>query len=60
MQISVGCEFRYEATWSTPAVMQVQPHQEAAQLLLHETWQLTPPITLHSFTDLYHNTSRAL
>jgi len=60
MQISVGCEFRYEATWSTPAVMQVQPHQEAAQLLLHETWELTPPLTLQSYTDLYHNTCQRM
>jgi transglutaminase-like putative cysteine protease len=60
MQIRVGCEFRYEATWSTPAVMQVQPHQEAGQLLLHETWQLMPSLTLHSFTDLYHNTCQRM
>ena len=60
MQIRVGCEFRYEGTWSTPAVMQVQPHQEAAQLPLYETWQLTPPLTLHSFTDLYHNTCQRM
>ena len=60
MQIRVGCEFRYEATWSTPAVMQVQPHQEVAQLLLHETWQFVPSLTLHSFTDLYHNTCQRM
>jgi transglutaminase-like putative cysteine protease len=60
MQIRVGCEFRYEATRSTPAVMQVQPHQEAGQLLLHETWQLMPSLTLHSFTDLYHNTCQRM
>jgi transglutaminase-like putative cysteine protease len=60
MQIRVGCEFRYEATGSTPAVMQVQPHQEATQLLFNETWQLTPPLALHSFTDLYHNTCQRM
>src|SRR5258708_33157557 len=60
MQIRVGCEFRYESTWSTPAVMQVQPHQEAAHLLVYETCQLTPPLTLHSFTDLYHNTCQRM
>jgi transglutaminase-like putative cysteine protease len=60
MLIRVGCEFRYEATWPTPAVMQVQPHPDAAQRILHETWQLTPPIALHSYSDLYHNTCQRM
>ena len=28
MHIRVGCEFRYEATWPTPTVIQVQPHPD--------------------------------
>ena len=60
MQIRVGCEFCYEAAWPTPAIMQVQPHQEAEQRILHEAWQLTPPLALHAFTDLYGNTCQRL
>src|SRR5207247_6142100 len=60
MQIRVGCEFRYEATWPTPATMQVQPHQDAEQRILHEAWQLTPPLALHAFTDLYGNSCQRM
>jgi transglutaminase-like putative cysteine protease len=60
MQIRVGCEFRYEATWPTPAVMQVQPHQDAEQRVLHEAWLLTPPLALRAFADLYGNTCQRL
>ena len=60
MQIKVGCEFRYEATWPTPAVMQVQPHQAADQRILQEAWQLTPPLALHSYIDLYGNTCQRM
>ena len=60
MQIKVGCEFRYETTWPTPAVMQVQPHQVAEQRIIHEAWQLTPPLALHSYSDLYGNTCQRL
>ena len=60
MQIRVGCEFRYEATWPTPAVMQVQPHQDAEQRVLHEAWRLTPPLALRAFADLYGNTCQRL
>jgi transglutaminase-like putative cysteine protease len=55
MKIKVGCEFRYEVTWSTPAVLQVQPHQEAAQRVLQEGWELTEPLALHSYNDMYGN-----
>jgi transglutaminase-like putative cysteine protease len=60
MQIRVGCEFHYEASWPTPAVMQVQPHQEAAQRILHEAWKLTPPLALHAYSDIYGNTCQRL
>ena len=56
MQVKVGCEFRYEATWDTPAVMQVQPRRDAEPRVIREEWLLTPPLPFDSFTDLYHNT----
>jgi len=60
MQIKVGCEFRYESTWPTPAVMQVQPHQDAEQRVLHEAWQFNPPLDLNVYTDLYGNTCQRM
>ena len=60
MQIRVGCEFRYESTWPTPAIMQVQPHQDAEQRVLHEVWQFNPPLDLRVYTDLYGNTCQRM
>lgn len=63
MQIKVGCEFHYEAAWDTPAVMQVQPHPDAVELgqrVLRETWESTPPLNMHSFSDFYRNTCQRL
>lgn len=56
MHIRVGCEFRYEATWPTPTVIQVQPHQDAAHHILAEVWQVTPGLSLHTYHDIYNNT----
>lgn len=58
MYIRVGCEFRYEATWPTPTVFQVQPRRDAADVahhLVRENWQLSQGITLHSYDDSYGN-----
>ncbi len=56
MHIRVGCEFRYEATWPTPSVIQVEPHQDATHQILSEVWQLTPSLPLHTYRDIYNNT----
>src|SRR5579864_7965857 len=55
MQIRVGCEFRYEVTWPTQTVMQVQPHLDGASRVLHETWQTSPDIPVHIYHDIYDN-----
>lgn len=55
MQIRVGCEFRFEATWPTPTVMQVQALVNEAHEILHETWQTTPHLPFHTFHDIYGN-----
>ncbi len=60
MQIKVGCEFRYESTWSTPAVMQVEPHPGATQRILHEAWELSPSLSLHTYADLYDNVCKRM
>ncbi|MBV9231750.1 MAG: transglutaminase family protein [Chloroflexi bacterium] len=55
MRIRVGCEFRYEATWPTPTVLQVQPHQDGVHQVLHEEWQNTPELSMHAYHDIYNN-----
>lgn len=55
MHIRVGCEFRYEATWPTPTVMQVQPYPNGAHQVLEEEWQSTPDIPMHAYNDIYDN-----
>jgi transglutaminase-like putative cysteine protease len=60
MHIRVGCEFRYDVTWPTPTVIQVQPRQDGAHQLLQETWQTTPERPLHTFHDIYNNTCQRL
>jgi transglutaminase-like putative cysteine protease len=55
MQIRVGCEFSYEATWPTPLVLLVQPHPGAEHTVLREEWKLSPPLALHLYYDTYGN-----
>jgi len=60
MLIKVGCEFRYESTWATPAVMQVEPRADGDFRILHAGWQLTPPLELYEYRDMYGNTCRRM
>ena len=60
MQVRVGCEFRYEATWPTPTVIQVQPRPDGEFRLLHETWETTPDIQSRLYNDFYGNLCRRL
>ena len=60
MLIKVGCEFCYESAWPTPAVMQVEPRADGDFRILHEEWQLTPPLEHHEYRDMYGNTCRRM
>ena len=60
MQVRVGCEFRYEATWPTPTVIQVQPRPDGDHHLLHETWETTPNIESRLYHDSFGNLCRRL
>ncbi len=60
MHIRVGCEFRYEATWPTPTILQVQPHNDGAPHLLQETWQTSPVLSMHMYQDIYGNICQRL
>lgn len=60
MHIRVGCEFRYEATWPTPTVMQVEPYLYDAQQIVREVWENTPDLPMHSYHDTYGNRCQRL
>jgi transglutaminase-like putative cysteine protease len=55
MHIRVGCEFRYEATWPTPTVMQVQPYLHGTHQVLEEEWLCAPDLSMHAYNDIYDN-----
>ncbi|HEV2661961.1 MAG TPA: transglutaminase family protein [Ktedonobacteraceae bacterium] len=60
MHIRVGCEFRYEATWPTPTVIQVQSHPDGAHQVLREEWQTTPNLPMSAYHDIYGNLCQRL
>ncbi len=60
MRIRVGCEFRYEATWPTPTVIQVQPRPDGQHKLVQEQWGTTPDIESHLYHDSFGNPCRRL
>ncbi len=60
MHIRVGCEFRYEATWPTPTVMQVEPYHTNVHKVLWEEWQTTPDLPMHTYYDTFGNLCRRL
>ncbi len=55
MHIRVGCEFQYEATWPTPTVLLVEPHQDGVHTIVREEWVTTPQLTKHAYHDIYGN-----
>ena len=60
MHIRIGCEFRYEATWSTPTVMQVQPYPTGTHKVLREEWETIPDLSMHAYNDIYGNLCQRL
>ncbi len=60
MHIRVGCEFRYEATWPTPTVIQVQPYPEGPHTIIREVWENKPELPMHAYHDIYGNLCQRL
>ncbi len=60
IQLRVGCEFTYSSEWPTPAIVQVEPHQDAAHRILSESWETVPAVPSHQYTDVYGNRCRRL
>ncbi len=59
-QVRVGCEFEYDSQIETPAVFQVQPHDARPATLRSESWQTTPEVGRHAYTDVYGNDCQRL
>ena len=55
LQLRVGCEFAYDTTWPSPAVMLVQPHRDAPHRVLRSTWQTDPELATHLYHDQFDN-----
>jgi len=53
--VRVGCEFEYDAAVETPAVFQVQPYEAGPAVVQRFSWESTPQLPRHGFTDLYGN-----
>ena len=58
--LRVGCEFVYDAGIETPAVFQVQPHESGPATILSQSWQTTPELRRHGYTDVYGNSCQRL
>jgi transglutaminase-like putative cysteine protease len=55
MHVKIGCRLRYDTSWETPAVLQVQPRAEGMTRIVHAAWRLSQPCPLHTFADIYEN-----
>lgn len=55
ISLRVGCEFRYQVTAPSPAIVQVRPRTDAAHRLVSETWATEPVLPLDEYDDVYGN-----
>jgi len=53
--VRVGCEFGYAAAATTPAVFQVQPHENSPATVQRQAWQTSPELRRHGYRDIYGN-----
>ncbi len=53
--LRVGCEFAYDSVIETPAVFQVQPYEAGPAIVMRQSWETTPELVRHGYTDLYGN-----
>jgi transglutaminase-like putative cysteine protease len=60
MRLRVGCEFAYESTWQTPAVLLVHARDDDPHHILTETWETLPDVPTHGYRDVYNNRCQRL
>ncbi len=58
MRVRVGCEFLYEASVATHAVIQVEPHLDAGVMALEERWTNAPLVGMSRYLDGQGNVCR--
>lgn len=55
MLLHVGCEFGYESSGLSPAVVMVQPRLDREHTVLREQWRTIPVLQQHGYLDLFGN-----
>ncbi len=60
LKLRVGCEFAYQPVLETAAVFVVRPIAHGSHQMISETWQTTPAVPWHDYTDAYGNVCRRL
>ncbi len=58
LTVRVGCEFRHQLAFATPAIFMVRPAGSRDAEVLHESWTMNPPGAYHDYTDVYGNVCR--
>ncbi len=60
MQLNAGCELTFEAHGPTPLILMLRPRSGAGQWIISEEYQITPPVNVTEFTDVYGNLCQRL
>lgn len=55
MYLRVGCEFQYQSSAPTPAVVLVEPHPDPLHRVIRERWETSSALDLHAYQDLFSN-----
>ena len=58
LRLRVGCEFTYDVSAPSPAVIQVVPRRGETARVVEESWELEPEAAIDVFEDLYGNQNR--
>lgn len=57
-RVRIGCEFVHLAAVDTPAVLQVEPLEEAPVAVIEAEWSTDPEVRTRRYVDLYGNNCR--
>lgn len=60
MKLSAGCELHFDVQGETPMILMLRPRSGAGQWIISEEYEITPPVTVVEFTDLYGNLCQRL
>jgi transglutaminase-like putative cysteine protease len=58
--VRVGCEFSYDVSAPTPAIVQVRPRSDSTHRLVTETWSTDPSQPVDEYADVYGNPVKRL